>query len=145
PPSYLAPNRLLQSTSVEKATTDLPYELGGTKIGSWGSLRPVGAPKEKPPYDQSSPKNRERRNTRCAQSEWALRYTIPIRTSSPAARCTLTLASEWLLFGTFSFKERKSTPFLLIKGKYFLKSPVCFQNKNILFAVRFSLIFAFQL
>ncbi|MBQ2988532.1 MAG: hypothetical protein IJD59_05465, partial [Clostridia bacterium] len=36
-----------------------------------------------------------------------------------------------LLFGTFSFKERKSTSFPLIKGKYFVKNPVCLQRKNI--------------
>ncbi|MBR6745190.1 MAG: hypothetical protein IKM00_08265, partial [Clostridia bacterium] len=42
-----------------------------------------------------------------------------------------------LLFGTFSFKERKSTSFPLIKGKYFIKSPVYLQSQNILFALRF--------
>ncbi|MBQ2988824.1 MAG: hypothetical protein IJD59_06955, partial [Clostridia bacterium] len=84
--------------SVEKATTDLPYELGGTKIGSWGSLRPVGAPKEKPPYDQQFPKEPLAAQHPCvkrtvlrfaqafAQSEWALRYTIPTCTGDQTAR-----------------------------------------------------------
>ena len=85
----------------------MPYELRGTKIGSWGNLYPVGAPKEKPPYDQQFPKEPLAAQHPCvkrtvlrfaqafAQSEWALRYAIPIRTSSPAARW---FTSFWYFF-----------------------------------------------
>ncbi|MBR6744146.1 MAG: hypothetical protein IKM00_02890 [Clostridia bacterium] len=77
--------------------TDLPYELGGTKIGAWGNLYPVDAPKEKLPYDQQFPKEPRAAKslsssetcaigTLFAQSEWALRYAIPIRTSDQTAR-----------------------------------------------------------
>ena len=142
PPSYLAPNRLLQSTSVEKATTDLLYELGGTKIGSWGNLYPVGAPKEKPPYDQQFPKE-PRAAKSLSSSETCAIGTLSRRASGlcgmqfPYAQAVQRHAGL-LLFGTFSFKERKSTPVPLIKGKYFVKNPVCLQRKNILFALRFS-------
>ena len=58
PPSYLAPNGFFAIKSVEQQWTELPYKLRGNKIGSWGRSSPVGAPKEKPPCDQSTPKNR---------------------------------------------------------------------------------------
>ena len=137
PPSYLAPNRLLQWTSVEKATTDLPYELGGTKIGSWGSLRPVGAPKEKPPYDQQFPKE-PRAAKSLSSSETCAIGTLSRRASGlcgmqfPYAQAVQRHAGL-LLFGTFSFKERKSTPFPLIKGKSFIKSPVCWHRTKTFF------------
>ena len=57
PTVLFSPQQAFAKTSVEKAETDLPYKLGGTKIGSWGNLCPVGAPKEKPPYDQQFPKD----------------------------------------------------------------------------------------
>ena len=48
---------------VEQRKWDDFAVLGGTKIGFWGNFISVDAPKEKPPYDGSSPKNGERRNT----------------------------------------------------------------------------------
>ncbi|MBQ2988890.1 MAG: hypothetical protein IJD59_07285, partial [Clostridia bacterium] len=128
--------------SVEKATTDLPYELGGTKIGSWGSLRPVGAPKEKPPYDQQFPKEPLAAKS-LSSSETCAIGTLSRRASGlcgmqfPYAQAVQRHAGL-LLFGTFSFKERKSMSFPFVKGKYLIKSPVRLRNKNILFALRFS-------
>ncbi|MBR6745317.1 MAG: hypothetical protein IKM00_08900, partial [Clostridia bacterium] len=74
---------------------------------------PVGAPKEKPPYDQQFPKEPRAAQHPCvkrtvlrfaqafAQSEWALRYTIPICTGDQTAG----LPTSFLQL--FSFWERK--------------------------------------
>ena len=142
PPSYLAPNRLLQWTSVEKATTDLPYELGGTKIGSWGSLRPVGAPKEKPPYDQSSPKNRERRNTLasselfCALRRRSRRASGLCGMQFPLLTAVKLQACQLLFCNFFLFGKEKSWPFPFVKGKYFIKNSVCLQSKKYSFCYK---------
>ena len=136
PTVLFSPQQAFAKTSVEKAETDLPYKLGGTKIGSWGNLCPVGAPKEKPPYDQQFPKEPLAAKS-LSSSETCAIGTLSRRASGlcgmhfPYAQAVQRHAGLFL-FGTFSFKERKSTPFPLIKGKYFIKSSVCLQNTNIL-------------
>ena len=128
PAVLFSPQWAFAKTSVEKATTGLPYELGGTKIGAWGNLYPVDAPKEKPPYDQQFPKEPRAAQHPCvkrtvlrfaqafAQSEWALRYAIPIRTSSPAAR--------WFAsFSSFFFQIKKKDTVPPYQREIFYKKP----------------------
>ena len=73
--------------------------LGGDKIGSWGRNSPVGALKEKPPYDQSTSKNHVasenlrvfgkrtalRSSRRSRRDHQALRYTASILAGNPTA------------------------------------------------------------
>ena len=115
--------------------TDLPYELGGTKIGSWGKLYPVGAPKEKPPYDQQFPKEPRATQHPCvkrtvlrfaqafAQSEWALRYAIPICTSDQTARL-------FASFCNFFFQTKKKLTVPPYQREIFYKKPCPFTEEK---------------
>ena len=107
-------------------------------------------PKARLPYAHGSPNSR-RRPKPCRRFRQAISYSdLPCKSEcicaesggirgiplpyAPAIKRHVCL----LLFGTFSFKERKSTPFpLFIKGNYLIKSPVRLQNKTNLFAIRF--------
>ena len=106
-------------------------------------------PKARLPYAHGSPNSR-RRPKPCRRFRQAISYSdLPCKSECICAESggirgiplpyaqAVQRHAGLLLFGTFSFKERKSTPFPLIKGKSFIKSPVCLQIKNILFALRF--------
>ena len=99
PTVLFSPQWVFAQNPVEQQWTELPYKLRGNKISSWGRSSPVGAPKEKPPYDQSTPKNqvasenlrvfgkrtvlRSRRRSR--RDHRALRYTASMLTGNPTA------------------------------------------------------------
>ena len=106
-------------------------------------------PKARLPYARSSPNSR-RRPKPCRRFRQAISYSdLPCKSECICAESggirgiplpyaqAVQRHAGLLLFGTFSFKERKSTPFPLIKGKYFIKNSVCLQSPNILFALRF--------
>ena len=57
PTVLFSPQWVFAQNPVEQQTTELPYKFRGNKIGSWGRNNPIGALKEKPPCDQSAPKN----------------------------------------------------------------------------------------
>ena len=125
--------------------------LGGDKISSWGRNSPVGALKEKPPYDQSTSKNRVasenlrvfgkrtalRSSRRSRRDHRALRYTASILAGNPTA-C-------WFAsFVTFLSNKEKLDRSPFTKGKE--SSPVGRQRKTFFIpTVKIYLLFPFEI
>ena len=137
PTVLFSPQWAFTQNPIEQQTTELPYKLRGNKIGSWGRNSPVGALKEKPPYDQSTSKNRVasenlrvfgkrtvlRRSRRSRRDHRALRYMASIPTGNPTA-CWYSDACVRVasFLELFSFRKRKKwNVALLPKGKIYKK------------------------
>ena len=125
PTVLFSPQWVFAQNPVEQQTTELPYKFRGNKIGSWGRNNPVGALKEKPPCDQSTPKNQVAsenfrvfgKRTVCIRAGVRAEITglcgiwLPY---SPAIQQHVGLLLFWNFFlsdkeksGTFSFYKRK--------------------------------------
>ena len=120
--------------------------LGGDKIGSWGRNSPVGALKEKPPYDQSTSKNRVasenlrvfgkrtalRSSRRSRRDHRALRYTASILAGNPTACWYSDACVRVASFVTFLSNKEKLDRFPLLQ-KEKNQAPLADKEKPFLF------------